>query len=562
MLTVRKFSLTGAVLTIAAVCLFALNIRAAGFDDRYPRRPVSSEEAVPDLPAPVSEVPSIDISPSASPAPSDSSGEAAAPQNPDLGPIQIYTLAECIRLAVERNVKLRAAGYDVEAAKARLTEAKAQFWPVLEYEYRMAPVPKDVNHALTNFFEWEVTLFNSMHVGMGFPLATFGQLSSAKRMAEGGVEAARINEAKAREAAIYQIKQLYYGVQLAKETANLLEDAVSKINDKIAEEDEKEIKEIDPYDMLELKLTKVDLEKRLQETRQNLELAYDGLRIQMDLEPGTEINLDSPNLHPIIVSLGEEDSYVDTAMEHQPEAKLIDIAVNTKKLQYKLEKFKLLPRAGLGFFADIGRTTGFVAGVVDTGAFTDPFNYTRAGIGLQVKGDLDFHGAAGRIRRSKAEYYKAALDGMMGHRALGLDIRKAYLNAKRAREDVGRARKSQSIARQMVFVNKMNIDMGLGDNKKYGDSLRLYLLMRGLYFRAVYEYNMAVSEISQRIGAAKFDEMMPAPDLSEYEAFDESAEEGEFETYGIETSKPSLPAEMDAEPKSGGVINESEFNIE
>lgn len=568
MFILRKFL---ALSVLGFVCLLAFNLWAGKDTDRYPKSSVQSEEAIPELPVAESahikedaitenpptekKSPTVDISLT-------SIGDTAPKWNPDLGPDSVLSLDDCVKLALERNVKLRAAGYDIEAAKGQLDEADALFWPVINYNYRMAPVPKNVDNALRDFFAGEVTFFNSIHVGLGIPIGTFGQLASAKRMAKGGVEAARVSEAKTRENTIYQIKQLYYGSLMAKEIIRMLEDAVSKISDKIAEEDAKEIKDIDPYDMLQLKLSKVDLEKRLEESKQNLELAYEGLRIQMDLEPGTAINLDSDNLKPLIVSLGEKQNYVDTAMKTQPESKLIDIGLGTKRLQYKLEKFKLMPKVGLGFMVEIGGTAGPVAGIVDTGAFTDPFNYKRAVVGLQFEGNLDFHGSYGKIKKAKAEYYKAALESMIGKRALSLDIQKAYLNTERARDDVGRARKSQSIARQMVFVNKLNVDMGIGDNQKYGDSLRLYLLMRGLYFKAVFDYNMAVADLAQRIGVAKFDEMMPVPDLEEYEAFDESADEGEFETYGIESARPETDGAQPQKPTKEGVNDASELNLE
>lgn len=461
-----------------------------------------------------------------------------------------FSLKNCIDLALERSRKLRAAGYDIEAAKGQLSEAKALLWPVLEYQYRIAPVPKDVDNALNDFFSGQVTLFNSINILIAMPVMTFGKIPTAKRMAEGGVEAARINEAKARETTVYQVKQLYYGVQMAKEMIHLLDDAVEKIDNKLADEEAKEIKDIEPYDIMQLKLTKVDLERRAQEARQNLELANEGLRIQLDLEPGTPVELESENLKPVPIALNEEKSFVDTAVELQPEAKLLDIGVNTKRLQYKMEKLKLLPNAGFGFYFDLGRTTGFVANVVDTGAYNDPFNYTRAGIGLQFKGNLDFHGSYGRIKKARAEYYKAALEGVVGRRALRLDIKKAHLSASRARDDVIRARKAQSIARQMVFTTKINNDMGLGDNQKYGDALKAYLLMRGLYFKAIYDYNMSVADLSQRVGNAKAEEMMPQMQLEEYEIFDETTDDEGFETYGV--ADTAGDREMKTEVKTEG----------
>lgn len=477
-----------------------------------------------------------------------------------------YSLGECIELALQRNQRLIGAGYDVTAAEGQYTESKALFMPVLEYQWRVAPVPNDLNDAFNKFFEGQVVLFNGIHVAVGLPIGTFGQLGSAKRMARNGLEAAKVNQVKAQETVRYQMKQLYYGTLLAKEMIKLLEDAVDKIGGRVASEEAKEKDRLDPYDLLKLKASKVDLERRLAESRQNLELAYEGLRVQMDLEPGTAIKLEDENLKPEIVSLSEEQDYIDAGMKEQPDSRLVDIGVDTKRLQYRLEKFKLMPQAGFAFFADVGRTSGYVANVSADNDYNDPFNYTRAGVGLQLKGTIDFHGAYGRIKKARAEYYKATYDRMIAKRGLALELKKAYLSARRAKEDVARARKGESIARQMAFMQKINQDMGIGDNQRYGDALMLYLLQRGYYFKAIFDYNVALADLAQKVTLAQYDRLTSVPEgMEEYEAFESDSDEG-FETYGLEsTSREETPAGWEPALRMGvqaGTSTESPVGFE
>lgn len=480
-------------------------------------------------------------------------GEVKGAVPPDVGGAGAVslTLDDCIRLALTRNQKLKASGYEIEAARGQLREASALFWPVFEYTYRAAPVPTNVDDAFNAFFDGQVTMFHSIHVGIGVPLITFGQLSTAKHMARNGVEAARINEIKAHEGTIYQVKQLYYGVQLARELINLLGDSVEKLGSKIAEEEGRTDSDMDPFDIMKLKVTKVDLERRLAEAEQNHELALEGLRIQLDLEPGTPIELDNSHLRPVLAKLGAEQDYIDAALRFQPESRLVDVGVDTKQSQYKLEKFKLYPKVGFGFYVEAARAMDPITGLNLTDDFNNPFNYTRAGLGIQLKGEFDFHGSAGRIKKARAEYYKASYERMIAKRGLALEIRKSYLTAKRAQEDVGRARKAESIARQMTFISKVNTDMGIGDKERYGDALMLLLLQRGSYFKAIFDYNMALADLAQRVTLAKYDELTRTPDdLEEYELFDEPADEadGGFETYGIESEVPPVGGAPSHEP--------------
>ncbi|MBN1283080.1 MAG: TolC family protein, partial [Proteobacteria bacterium] len=146
------------------------------------------------------------------------------------------SLEDCLRLALTRNMRLRAAGEDIEAARSQRQEASAAFWPIIEYKYRMAPVPTDVDNAFNAFFDGQLTFFNSIHVGIGMPVTTFGQLLLAKRLADGGIEAAKIRRAQTESEVVYQVKQLFYGIQLAHETIGLLEDALKKIDKRIGAE--------------------------------------------------------------------------------------------------------------------------------------------------------------------------------------------------------------------------------------------------------------------------------------------------------------------------------------
>lgn len=438
-----------------------------------------------------------------------------------IGEDRVYSLEVCIEMALERNSRLRAAGYEIEAAKARLAEASATLWPVLEYQYRMAPVPKDVDDAFNKFFEGQVTLFNGLHVGVGIPLMTFGQISTAKRMAEGGVDAAELGSAKLREETVFQVEKLYYGILLAAETKKLLKDAVEKLNKKIDEEEGREVPEMDPYDLLQMKVFRTDLERRLEETIHNMDLAYEGLRIQMGLPSGARLGLDTNNLLPVIARLGPMAGYVDTAMDVKPDVKLLDIGVETKRRQYHLEKYKLMPQVGMGFFVDLGRSAGFIRGLQLTDDFNDPFNYTRAGLGLQFKGTIDFHGTYGRIRKARAEYLKAAHERQIARRALALDIRNSYLEARRAQDNVRRAKKAESMARQMMFLSKLNLDTGIGDEEKYADALKLVLLTRGQYFKSVFDYNLALSDLARHVGIAKYNELTKTPDVEYYDAFED-----------------------------------------
>ncbi len=429
----------------------------------------------------------------------------------------VLTLDDCIKRALENNQKVIGAGLGIEAAKGQLTEAKGAWMPIIDYQYRIAPVPTDATRAFDAFFEGELALFNSIRFAVAVPVFASGQLLTAKRLAENGLAASKEYEVKEREATAFVVKQLYNGILLAGELDKLLADAIEKIGNKLKDEATQEVPTHSPYDLLKLKVFKVDMEKRLAETRQNREMAYEGLKIQMGLDPEVKFRIVDNLLKPTMAELSSLEQYVKASVEHRPDMHLMQIGVDTKKKQYTLEKQKMGPKAGAAFFVEIGRTTSPIRNLAFQDDFNDPFDYSRAGFGLQLSGTLDIHGGVGRIRKAKAEYFKAVYEKLIGEKGLKLETEKAYMTAVRKQDDVRRARKAESMAHQMMFLAKTNSDIGIGDEKDYTDALQLVLLTRGQYFQAVFEYNVALADLEQKVGSINYDMLTPLPVKDEYE---------------------------------------------
>jgi len=431
----------------------------------------------------------------------------------------VLTLDDCIRLALENNEKLKGAGYAISAAEAKLKEAKAAFWPVVDYEYWIAPVPTDAQRAFDAFFEGELALFNRIKVGIGIPVFASGQLKTAIQLGRQGVAASQQLNIKERESVIFQVKQLYYGVLLASELDKLLSDAINKINNKLKEEEEMEVPAHSPYDLLKLRVFRTELEKRRNEARDNRQIALDGLRIQMGLSEDIKFRLATSLLKPEVVELSSMERYLEASMEHRPDVHLLDIGVNSKKLEYRLEKQKLGPKAGLGFYIDIGRVSSPIKNLALQDDFNDPFDFSRAGFGMKLSGMLDFHSSAAKIKKAKAEYLKAVYDRMIANKGLKLELEKAFLTAQRRKEDVKRTRAAESMARQMMFLSKSNYELGIGDEKDYTDALQLVLLSRGQYFEAVYNYNIALADLEQKVGHIYYEQLTRRLNIPDYEMF-------------------------------------------
>lgn len=407
------------------------------------------------------------------------------------------TLEDCIRIALMNNNKIQATEYGIDAAEAQLQEADARFYPVFEYEWLSAPVPKNLSRALGSFFRGDMCWWNKFSMRMGVPLYAFGKLVLAQELAKGGIAAEREKRKKEKLSTVTQVRQLYYGVLLAQELGQLLVNAHNKLS-KAVEKDEDGGRS--PVERIRGKVFLIELENRLAEVRDKEILALEGLRVQLGLSPDVAVMVYSDKLRPVRTELRDFENYLEMALESRPDAKLVEIGVEARRQQYSLEKRKILPNIGVGAYLDIGRTVGKVVGVTTTDDWSDPMVFSRAGIGMRFDGKFDLHGHVARVNKAQSEYYKASLEHYMAKDGIGLEVRKAYIDAKTALDDVLRADKAQTFARQLTFLTQSNYEIGVGEEQEYFDALELVLMTRGKYYEAVFNYNIALAVLDEKTG--------------------------------------------------------------
>lgn len=413
-------------------------------------------------------------------------------------PIRL-TIEDCVTIALKNNAKVQATEYGVDAARAQRKEASAVPFPIFEYSWDTAPVPNDVNRAVKAFFDGEMSWFNRLKIGMGIPIYAFGKLKTAQELADKGIEKSLNERKKEQTDVVFQVRQLYYGVQLAQELGKLLKDAYKRLDNAIKENEQGESKR-SPIDILKAKLFLVDLERRIAETQQKEYLALEALRVQLGLSPDVAITTYSDDIKPYKVSLRPLDEYLQVAESERAEMRLLDVAVDASRLKDKLQRKSSLPDIGFGGYFEMGRTSSTIYGVTATGDFNDPFNYTRAGVGLRLNGKFDPHGNAARVKKTESEYYKVNLERYIAKEGIRLEVKRAYLDSVREKDNVYRAKRAAKLARSLMFMTKSNADLGVGEEREYTDALQLTLLTKGLYYESIFKYNVALAQLDAQCG--------------------------------------------------------------
>jgi outer membrane protein TolC len=413
------------------------------------------------------------------------------------GDLQRLTLNDCIHRALVYNPELQIADYGINTAQEKKTEASRLGYPVLDYEYYLAPAPRDVGNAIESFFSGDLTVFNKFKLGIGVPIETFGKVKVGKELADTGILAEKEKKTQKKGDIVLKIRQLYYGILLAEEARRLLDSARSGVDKQIKKREDEGGS--DPTELLKLKIFRADLEKKMEEGDKKEILAREALRVQLGLDSSTRFDLASDRLRPISYRLGSYNDYKREASTQRSDLKLLEMGAQAKAQQVKLEKRLMGPNLAVGAFFEIGRAPG-VTGVTTTDDFSDPFNFTRAGFGFQLKGQLDLHTGLSKVRQAKSELYKIEVQKELAQDGVDLDVKEAYLDVRNTKLDMDRAEEAGKLSRQLLFLTQSNYDIGLAEPKDLIEGLSGFLQSRGQYFESVFYFNVAVAKLEQKVG--------------------------------------------------------------
>ena len=79
-------------------------------------------------------------------------------------------------------------------------------------------------------------------------------------------------------------------------------------------------------------------------------------------------------------------------------------------------------------------------------------------------------------------------------------MKESFGEVRRLKEGVAMAEQKQKMARQMMFLSKSNLEVGVGEEQEYTDALQLVLASRGEYLKTVFDYNTALAKFEEKIG--------------------------------------------------------------
>ncbi len=423
------------------------------------------------------------------------------------------TLAECEELALKNNLSVQSAKLSLKTSETRLTQAShAKYLPKIELRNVWGPIPKarGIQDPETGFvttpdtstsIPGDLRYFTQLDVDLIQPLYTFGKLKGLTNAANYGVQAGQANLEGKRENVRYQVRQLYWALVFGKElqvVVQNIESELKKAENKVEEKLDEGSDEVSQNDLFKLQIFRYEINKRLREAADMLELTKSALKATLGLDSNVDLEIATEYLDPIEVQVDLLPVYYDLALQNRSEVARLRAGLNAKRSLIQVSKSDYYPQ----FFFGGQIKYNFAKDRFDPrNPFVyNPTNYFRPGFVLGMNLNLNWVQTRDKVRVAQAEYLELAQKENLLLGGLKLDVQKSYLELMQTEKNMKDSRKALKASDNWLRSATMTFDIGVGEVKDLIDAFKANGTMQAEHFQNIFKFNVAVAKLSKATG--------------------------------------------------------------
>ena len=233
------------------------------------------------------------------------------------------TLEDTIRLALSQNPYHLASGERVEAAKAMVREAVANFFPTLNAQGLHTLKEKvfslefpDPFTGKTQKVTLDFTRDYQFSLSLSLPLFTGGRLVSGFKQAKYNLLSTEEGARQSEHTTVFNAKTAFYGCLLANEFVKVAEEAVE-----VAEKHLNNVKSLyevgmaSKFDMLRSEVQVANLKPQLIKARNNMEVAKLGLKTLLGIDLSQFLEIKGEGIQHIACAVPDVQAAVDELAE-------------------------------------------------------------------------------------------------------------------------------------------------------------------------------------------------------------------------------------------------------
>jgi outer membrane protein len=356
------------------------------------------------------------------------------------------TLREALDLALQQNPDIMLARLDQQKAREQVTIARDLFHPKVFAgsggAWTTGP-PSSIDGSAPSIFETrtQMALFNQPQ---RFKVAAANE----------GLRGAEIDLTRQQEEIAYQVASLYLDAERAARSLQAAQSEVANLT-QVAELAKVRVDEgrDNPLESKKAHLPLTNARGRADALAEDLAEAETSLAVVLGMKPDDRVRAAQQDRSALVVPVSEQDS-IDHALENSPELKRLESNMEAKELEIKGYKAGRLPQVNVVAQYELLAKYSYQP-------YFANFQRNAAQLGASIEVPV-LMGRSARAYVSQAEADIAKLRIQTDHtRArIAADLRKGFLEVKRAESSRDYAREDLDVAREQVSVNLAQNDEG------------------------------------------------------------------------------------------------------
>lgn len=401
----------------------------------------------------------------------------------------VFTLNDCIEIAIKNNPDIRASLFNEEVYKSQILQAWANYFPSISVGINGSRSGTKYSHIKDQNIPYRksyTTMGYFPTLSADMMLFDFGKTKATADMARNLYHASKEDTKENINTIIYDIKATYYNILFAQAQVRVYEDTVKDY--------ELQLQQAWSFYNLgkKAKLDVVTAEYNLGKAQLNLVKSKNILEVVlvqlskiMGIPEYTNYELSDP-MSVDKYDITQEEA-IKTAMEVRPELNSAIKTAKAAKMKLRAQRREFAP--------DLG-----IYGSYDNGIGNDyNLRSTQIGVGLSYS-NMNILQTKKLVDQARAEYERsqAQLDSVKD--TVYFNVKKAYMDLQTDKEAIVIAKLALDQAKEQYRQVTGRYKAGVGDAIELKDGENTYLNARLDFYNAILNYNVTAASLEKEIG--------------------------------------------------------------
>jgi outer membrane protein TolC len=413
---------------------------------------------------------------------------------------RVYHVDEYTQAAILRYPGLRAAESDIDAAQARLNEAKLSPFMQFQGQARFFVAPGARGTAIFSpdpQIPWSNRWGPGGELGIegAIPIYTFGKYRAGKKAATAGITSAELERDRTLARVVFDVRRAYFGTQLSLDLQAMISEGKDKLRkavDKLRVRLEADDPRVKQNDYWRLVSALSEIESRESEALRLEASARAALEILSGLKPAIVPECPLEAVQSEVIELGE---HVDRALESRPELQQLVAARSARDANLTVKRAGYLPDIILALRASFARTPGVTD--IQNPFIIDRGNFAGAFAGLIAQWKLDFGGTNARVKAAKAEIQSLKAKTEEAEQGIEIEVTALYEQLQDAKRRLASWTRSEKETRKWFVSAGQGYEVGTTTAMELVDAIEAYFSARSKRLMATAEYNLAIAGLEK-----------------------------------------------------------------